>query len=79
MPRRYDIETAFRSAVVVERSGRRTLRTVDFVRELKRVNWHFSLREANAWIESSVSTFKDISPTEGEKRLFMLYNPNGGL
>ena len=79
MPRRYDIETAFRSAVVVEPSGRRTLRTVDFVRELKKVNWDFSLRDANAWIEASVSTFKDISPTEGEERLFMLYNPNGGL
>lgn len=79
MPRRYDIEAAFRSAVVVEPNGRRTLRTVDFVRELKKVNWDFSLRDANAWIEASVSTFKDISPTEGEERLFMLYNPNGGL
>lgn len=48
MPRRYDIEAAFRSAVVVEPSCRRTLRTVDFVRELKKVNWHFSLRDANA-------------------------------
>ena len=79
MPRRYDIEAAFRSAVVVEPNGRRTLRTVDFVRELKKVNWDFSLRDANAWIEASVSTFKDISPTEDEERLFMLYNPNGGL
>lgn len=78
-PRRYDIEAAFRSAVVVEPSGRRTLRTVDFVQELKKVNWDFSLRDANAWIEASVSTFKDISPTEGEYRLFMLFNPNGGL
>ncbi|EPJ7334312.1 DNA polymerase V [Citrobacter amalonaticus] len=79
MPRRYDIEAAFRSAVVVEPSGRRTLRTVDFVRELKKVNWDFSLRDANTWIEASISTFRDISPTEGEERLFMLYNPNGGL
>lgn len=79
MPRRYDIEAAFRSAVVVEPSGRRTLRTVDFVRGLKKANWDFSLRDANAWIEASISTFKDISPTEGEERLFMLYNPNGGL
>ena len=46
MPRRYDIETA--SAVVVEPSGRRALRTVDFVRELKKVNWDSSLRDANA-------------------------------
>lgn len=79
MPRRYDIEAAFRSAVVVEPSGRRTLRTVDFVQELKKVNWDFSLRDANTWIEANISTFRDISPTEGEERLFMLYNPNGGL
>ena len=60
MPRRYDIETA--SAVVVEPNGRRTLRTVDFVRELKKVNWDSSLHDANAWIEARISTFKDISP-----------------
>ncbi|EAA7189272.1 DNA polymerase V, partial [Salmonella enterica] len=34
---------------------------------------------ANAWIESSVSTFKDISTVEEEERTFMLFNPNGGL
>lgn len=79
MSRRHYIEAAFRSSVAVEPSGRRTVRTVDFVRELKKVNWHFSLRDANAWIEASVSTFKDISPTEGEERLFMLFNPNRGL
>ncbi|WP_275223775.1 DNA polymerase V [Citrobacter farmeri] len=79
MPRRNDIESAFRSAVVIEPSGRRTVKTADFVMELKKVNWNFSLRDANAWIETSVSTFKDISPAEGEERLFMLYNPNGGL
>lgn len=79
MPRRYDIESAFRSAVVVDPSGRRTLRTIDFVRELKKASWDFSLRDANAWIEASISTFKDISPAEGEARLFMRYNPNGAM
>ena len=79
MPRRYEIEIAFRAAIVIAPNGRRTVKTVDFVRELRKVNWEFSLRDANAWIEASVSTFKDISPTEGEERLFMLYNPNGGL
>lgn len=79
MPRYYEIETAFRSAIVREPSGRRTVTTRDFVRELKKVNWNFSLKDANAWIESSVSTFKDISTVEGEERTFMLFNPNGGL
>lgn len=72
MPRRYEIETAFRAAIVVAPNGRRTVTTIDFVRELRKVNWEFSLRDANAWIEASVSTFKDISPTECEERLFVL-------
>ncbi|QBM23569.1 DNA polymerase V [Citrobacter arsenatis] len=79
MPRYYEIETAFRSAIVREPSGRKTVTTRDFVRELKKVNWDFSLKDANAWIESSVSTFKDISAVEGEERTFMLFNPNEGL
>lgn len=79
MAKRYEIESAFRPAVVVEPGGRRTLRTVDFVRELKKVNWDFSLRDANALIEAGIITFKDISPTEGEERLFMIYNQKGGV
>ncbi len=79
MPRRDDIERAFCAAIIFEPSGRRTVKTSDFVRELKRVNWDFSLKDANDWIEASVSTFKDVSTTEGEERLFMLFNPNGGL
>ena len=53
--------------------------TEDFVKHLARANWNWSLKEANDWIESHVSTFKDISTTEGQARTFMLYNPNGGL
>jgi hypothetical protein len=52
--------------------------TKDFVNELERVNWHWSLKKANAWIDCYVTTFKDISAHEGEERTFMLFNPNGG-
>lgn len=38
MPRRSDIETAFRASVVYERSGRRIVNTADFVQELLKVN-----------------------------------------
>lgn len=79
MPRRSDIESAFRAAIKHDPNGRKTVTTVEFVRELSKVNWYWSLREANQWVESYVTTFKDISPNEGEARLFMLYNPNGGL
>ncbi|MFH7826480.1 DNA polymerase V [Kluyvera chengduensis] len=77
MPRADEINVAFKKAIRVESNGRRTVTTKDFVRELHDVNWHWSLREANQWIEFYITTFKDISPSEGEERLFMLYNPNG--
>ncbi|WNY87397.1 DNA polymerase V [Leclercia adecarboxylata] len=79
MPRRIDIEGAFHTAIKHESNGRRTVTTEDFVKHLARANWNWSLKEANDWIESHVSTFKDISTSEGQARTFMLYNPNGGL
>lgn len=79
MPRRDDISMAFRNAIKFEQGGRRTVTTVDFVSQLEKVNWFWSEKEANQWIEYYVTTFKDISTQEGEARTFMLYNPNGGL
>jgi hypothetical protein len=79
MGRRDDIDLAFRKAVKVEPSGRRTITTSGFVRELAKYNWEWSLRQANEWIETYVTTFTDISTQEGENRTFKLYNPNGGL
>ncbi|HDT2078348.1 TPA: DNA polymerase V [Enterobacter roggenkampii] len=79
MPRRYEIEAAFRKAIVIEPSGRRTVTTQTFLENLKAVNWHWTMREANIWIETYVTTFKDISGQEGEARTFQLFNPNGGL
>ena len=78
MPRNYEIEPAFWNAMKIAPSGMRTVTTADFVAELKKVNWYWSPAQANAWIEMSVSTFKDISTQEGDNRTFMLYNPNGG-
>ncbi|MHA8114835.1 DNA polymerase V [Kosakonia cowanii] len=79
MPRRDNIKTAFRQAIIMEPSGRRTVTTEKFVAALLRFNWDWSPRQANQWIEGDVSTFKDISQQEGELRTFMMYNPNGGL
>lgn len=56
-----------------------TVTTEDFVKQLEAVNWSWSLKQANIWIEYYVTTFKDISSDEGEARTFMLFNPNGGL
>ena len=79
MPRLYEIEGAFRSAIQIEASGRRTVTTQAFVNELGKVNWHWSMKEANTWIECYVTTFRDVTDHEGEDRIFQLFNPNGGL
>ncbi|HDR2511733.1 TPA: DNA polymerase V [Enterobacter ludwigii] len=78
MPRTYEIEGAFKKAIKIEQNGRRTVQTSDFVRELRRFNWDWTLRQANQWIEVYITTFKDISTMDGDDRLFMLYNPNNG-
>lgn len=76
MPRYNEIPIAFRNSMVVEPSGRRILRTVDFVRELAAINHHWSLKQANVWIEHYQHGFTDISTEEGESRTFFFYNPN---
>ncbi|MFQ1269669.1 DNA polymerase V [Klebsiella pneumoniae] len=79
MPRNSDIEIAWRQAIVIEPNGRRTVTTSGFIRELAKVNWHWSPRQANQWIEHYVTTFRDVSTQEGDERTFQLYNPNGAL
>jgi len=79
MPRDYEIQEAFVSAIKREPSGRYVVTTQDFVRHLERVNWHFSLREANQWIKAHTSTFRDVSTQEGESKTYQQFNPNGGI
>lgn len=79
MPRDYEIMIAFRQAIKRDAAGRFTISTLDFVRELDHLNWHYTLRAANKWIETHTTTFRDISTSEGEERLFQVFNPNGGI
>ena len=78
MARRDDVPLAFRASIKIETSGRRTVAPADFVSELAAVNHHWSLAEANRWIEHYQSTFRDVSTEEGERRTFQLFNPNNG-
>jgi hypothetical protein len=52
--------------------------TVTQFEELSKVNWNWTMKQANEWIEWYV-TFRDVSTQEGENRTFQLFNPNGGL
>lgn len=79
MGRRDDIESAWWKALEIDARGQRTVTTSRFVKELEAVNWHWTLRQANEWVEIYVTTFTDVSTQEGENRTFRLYNPNGGL
>lgn len=77
MPREYEINDAFRLSIKRDARGRYTVNTLDFVRELRQVNWHFTAMEANRWIETHKSDFRDVSRSEGEERTFQVFNPNG--
>lgn len=80
MPRRDDIPAAFRNSITQEPSGRRIVRTTDFVRELAAVNYVWTLEQANLWVEHYQSSFSDISTEPGPARVFYLFNPiNGGF
>jgi hypothetical protein len=78
MPRHYEIDSAWRASIKREPNGRQTVTTEAFVSQLALINFHWSCRQANQWIETYVTVFKDISTQEGENRTFMLFNPNGG-
>jgi len=79
MPRRDDITYAFYNSIVIEPSGRRIVKTAEFVRRLEEYNHYFSLSEANAWIKRYAQTFRDCSTQEGERKTWFQYNPNGGI
>lgn len=79
MPRDYEIIMAFRQALKRDTEGRFTISTLDFIKELDRMNWHYTLNSANKWIETHTTTFRDISPTDGDERVFQVFNPNGGM
>ncbi|ENP3611608.1 DNA polymerase V [Salmonella enterica] len=78
MARHYEIDSAWRASINREPNGRQTVTTENFVNQLAQINFHWSCRQANQWIETYVTVFKDISTQEGENRTFMLFNPNGG-
>jgi hypothetical protein len=42
MPRRYEIDAAWRAAITREQDGRQTVTTAAFVRELHKFNWHWT-------------------------------------
>ncbi|MGJ0191394.1 DNA polymerase V [Pantoea sp. RRHST58] len=79
MLREYEKETALRNAIKRNQQGRYIVTTVNFVKELAKLNWHFTLKEANRQVEIYTSTFRDVSTKEGEERTFQVFNRNGAI
>ncbi|MCU6671399.1 hypothetical protein M8013_22015 [Enterobacteriaceae bacterium H4N4] len=74
MPRPYEIRAAFVAAIQKNPKGYQCLRTSDFIRELAKVHWHFTLSDANSWIERCQPDFTDKTPDFSENRYWMLRN-----
>lgn len=79
MPRDYEIKHAFMNAMRRDSRQGVIVTTQEFVHQLEKVNWHFSLREANQWIKTHTVTFRDVSTQEGETKTYQQFNPNGGI
>ncbi|HHB1216052.1 TPA: hypothetical protein ACOAXM_003609 [Vibrio cholerae] len=58
MPRHYEIDSAWRASIQREPNGRQTVTTENFVSQLALINFHWSCRQANQWIETYVTVFK---------------------
>jgi len=58
MARNYEIDSAWRASIRREPNGRQTVKTETFVSELAKVNFEWSYRQANQWIETYLKTFQ---------------------
>lgn len=71
MARREDIKWAF---ILATRNAKQkgVITTADFVRELALLNWEFSYKEANEWIEFYQAFWRDKSDHHGENKTYVL-------
>ncbi|PKH20583.1 DNA polymerase V [Enterobacterales bacterium CwR94] len=76
MGRRYEIEAAFSESLKITKRGW-VVETREFVSNLAKYNWLWTLKEANNWIEIHKHNFRDISTEEGEARTFHMFDPHG--
>ena len=74
MPRSYEIQDAFVEAIQLNPKGYRYLSTNAFIDKLREKNWHFSMADANQWIESYQPDFADKTTDDSENRYWILRN-----
>lgn len=73
MPRYGDIKVSFHQSMRRSPKMGVTVSTSDFVAELANRKWEFSHKSANEWIAQHVMTFRDVSPEEGENRVWQRF------
>ncbi|WP_426725912.1 hypothetical protein [Enterobacter cloacae complex sp. 277I4] len=74
MPRTADIKTAFVAAIQLNPKGYQYLRTDSFIEKLREYNWHFSMSDANAWIERNQPGFAGKTTDGSDNRYWILRN-----
>lgn len=74
MARQLDVRIAFVNAIKIDLKLGQVVTAADFVRELEKVNHHWSLRQANEWIERYQGFFRDYTDHEGDNRVYFMLN-----
>lgn len=74
MARIYEIKTAFRNSIKRDATRGQVVNTSDFVKELEKVNHHFTRREANKWISYYQPFWKEYAEESNELKRFFLMN-----
>jgi hypothetical protein len=75
MPRMYEIPHAFENAMTRERA-RYLVSVRDFIRELEKLNHHFSPSQANDWIARYKSGWRLYEKGEYGFHVYTRFNPN---
>ncbi|TDS93428.1 hypothetical protein [Erwinia rhapontici] len=74
MPRRDDVNVAFVKCIKTDLKRNQTVNTSDFIKELEKVNHHFTRREANEWIDYYQPSWKEYAEEGYELKRFFLMN-----
>lgn len=69
-----DIKSAFCQSITQDPRKGRVVTSVRFVQELEKVNYFWSLQEANDWIERYQTCFRDYTDHHGDDKCYFLMN-----
>lgn len=74
MPRNADIKTAFLRNVEIININSQVVNTSDFVKELEKINHHFTRGQANEWIAYYQPSWMEFADEGNDLKRFSLMN-----